>query len=59
MTLYRTRLHGWHSDRPLTPGRCPNALAGCSKKKWVLYPSPSKEPNLVIRDNDDASKVSN
>ena len=28
-------------------------------KKWVLYPSPSKEPNSVIRDNDDASKVSN
>ena len=27
-------------------------------KKWVLYHSPSKEPNSVIRDKDDASKVS-
>ena len=28
-------------------------------KKWVLYPLPSKNPNSVIRDNDDAIKVSN
>ena len=28
-------------------------------KIYILYPSPSKEPNSLIRDNDDASKVSN
>ena len=28
-------------------------------EKWIVYPSPSKQPNSVIRDNDDASKVLN
>ena len=28
-------------------------------KKWVLYPSPSKEPNSVTREDVDANKVLN